>query len=486
MRLLLLLATVLFLSGVLCAQPELDPQFVIPGQQLHDDLAQLRDHVLRINPDPFIYTSPERFETAFERALVRTAEGMPLMAFAAETARFLFEIGDSHTLLQYYPTLEPFRQLGHGSMKLDLVYTDSVFVVKNDRQELLSPLTQIRQFNQLTAENLRSQVSAFSIREGESPDATERVTDVLISAFAAPLLLASDSVALRVLRPDGVDTTVYYPLTDAGLKLRRKKNESGERPYMLQLNREDDTAVLQIKTFDYRSHRHYRRYLRKAFKRIKQSGASNLVLDVRDNTGGHSNRVSELLSYVYNGSELRIPANLVVKQSDESKARFAKRMNGWNAFWLRLMTRQGDDYRHYLTMANLEIGQTDTFYFRSAVVPKKRHFFTGSLGLFMNGLTGSGGANLAAVFKTRQMGVIYGESCLGPLHGTWGNPVSVKLNHTGLQYYVASIRFNLSDAFDYPPQAVQPDVFVNERASGSSLDRDLWLDAFKRHQSHGR
>jgi hypothetical protein len=97
----------------------------------------------------------------------------------------------------------------------------------------------------------------------------------------------------------------------------------------------------------------------------------------------------------------------------------------------------------------MAVGEMDTVYFSQARAASRRNFFSGNVALFTNGLSGSASANFTATYRKFNLGPIYGEPCLGPINGTWGNPVPVRLKNSQLPLLISSLRFNLDDRFDY-------------------------------------
>ncbi|MFT4779601.1 MAG: C-terminal processing protease CtpA/Prc [Flavobacteriales bacterium] len=104
-----------------------------------------------------------------------------------------------------------------------------------------------------------------------------------------------------------------------------------------------------------------------------------------------------------------------------------------------------------------------------------RTVFQGKLFLFTNGLSGSASANSSAIFRQLDLGLIIGEPCLGPLSGTWGNPLPIELNQTKLPVLISSIRFNTNNSFEYRPQSVLPDIQVDwkQQEYFDGVDADL-------------
>lgn len=210
-------------------------------------------------------------------------------------------------------------------------------------------------------------------------------------------------------------------------------------------------------------------------------GSSHVAIDLRYNTGGRSNRVEELFTYLHGSDSLIVPKNLVAKQSKASFQRFESDFKQWQRKLFRLLTSKSSENRYYLNIAEMPIGDVDTVYFTQPRAPQKKNRFTGQTALFTNGLSGSASANFAASYRKLNLGPIYGEPCLGPISGTWGNPVPVRLSNSRLPLLIASLRFNLDDRFDYrSTEAIPVNHEVAITGEDFANDRDPVIEAWLR------
>jgi C-terminal processing protease CtpA/Prc len=100
----------------------------------------------------------------------------------------------------------------------------------------------------------------------------------------------------------------------------------------------------------------------------------------------------------------------------------------------------------------------------------------------MNGLSGSGSVVFSGIFAKKQWGEILGEPCLGPVTGTWGNPVPVQLENTGVAVFIASMRFNVDNTFTVDPKPVKPTVFIYETPLDLYEERDASIEYIKKRK----
>lgn len=276
-----------------------------------------------------------------------------------------------------------------------------------------------------------------------------------------------------------VETVSYPTRSSSDLRKERRKAVKKDPVYDFEIFDGGRFAILKIGSFDHKSFRRYSRFLKRSFKALKKKDVEHLAIDLQDNTGGRANRVEELFTYLIDAAPIVIPTNIVAKQSEASAARFKREFNGWSRFWLRLLTSPESEVRKYAAIADLPVGSIDTVYFEQGRDAKRKFFFDGNTSLMINGLSGSASSNFAAMFRTYQLGTVIGEPCLGPLSGTWGNPVPVRLKNTKLPLYIASIRFNLSNSFVHDPAPVQPDIPVVESVQSIADGRDRYMEVLR-------
>ncbi|MGB0425111.1 MAG: hypothetical protein ACPGED_12340, partial [Flavobacteriales bacterium] len=102
--------------------------------------------------------------------------------------------------------------------------------------------------------------------------------------------------------------------------------------------------------------------------------------------------------------------------------------------------------------------------------------YEGQCILLIDGLSGSASVNLAAGFRMSEIGPIYGQPCLGPMTGTWGNPAPESLNNSGINIFISTIRFNADRNFNTSAEPIAPDVLIVPEPSLMIENRDAVLE----------
>lgn len=463
--------------GTLSSQSVLDSLYQVTD--LHEDLDQLKKKIIDIHPNPYVYCSEVQFNEAFNLSKAAITEPMTYSEFGAIIGRLLRVLHDSHTSVNFGNYVKPYRDNGSYFFDFTVWTVEEKLVVRNSHYSSLPVGAEIIQINGQSVGPIYTRVGAFSVYEGLSITGFNRVNDALFRNMCSTIIDLERKNKVLVHIPGD---TVLHRLTIKGytsdeLKERQKARENNEPPvFDLDIDNDLDLAVIKIGSFAQGSSRKYSKFLKTSFKEIQERGITNVAVDLRDNTGGSSARVEKLFTYISGGKDVMIPANLIAKQSQESARRFEGRFNRFSRNLIRFLAPKNEDIQHFTAIADYEIGHQDTVYFKQPESFPK-YVFQGKMFLLINGLSGSASANSAGLFRAMDLGLIIGEPCLGPINGTWGNPVGITLDNTSIPVVISSIRFNTNNSFLYRPQPVIPDIQVEWTQNHFFNGRDADLEA---------
>ncbi|MFT4879476.1 MAG: hypothetical protein ACJAX8_001455 [Flavobacteriales bacterium] len=473
MRSLLILFCLL--SVQLFGQFNVDSLFQV--SDLHTDLDQLKRKILEIHPNPYVYCSKEEFDEAFAFTKEAIDQPMTYAEFGAVVGRVLRVMHDSHSSINFGKFTSPYKENNARFIDLRIWKTEDKLVIRKSGYPKIPVGSELIQINGVNAAIIHTRLSAFSIYEGLSITGFNRVNDALFSLFS-PAFTDFEKQNKALIHIPGDTVLRLVPMrgfTSEEMGERAKKTPVEDSDvYRLDVYEDEDLAVLKIESFAYKGGGKFDRFLKKSFKELKKKGITNLAIDLRDNGGGSSSRVEELFTYLTDKKDIVIPANIVARQSQESYDRFAASLPPYLRKLVLLFARNDEDIQKYTGLANMEVGMLDTVYFKEPEA-NPRTVFQGKLFLFTNGLSGSASANSSAIFRQLDLGLIIGEPCLGPLSGTWGNPLPIELNQTKLPVLISSIRFNTNNSFEYRPQSVLPDIQVDwkQQEYFDGVDADL-------------
>ena len=179
------------------------------------------------------------------------------------------------------------------------------------------------------------------------------------------------------------------------MKNIKRMPKTNQNYYALDINQRKKTAILKIKSFGDLDG--FCVFADSAFSKIKENETKNLVIDIRDNSGGRSVVVDSLMNYLtdktysqYRKIEIRISPELKEHYED----RYPDRLDWINSYSI-------DD----LVIPELNLQKTQ----------KKETRFNGNLFLLINDATFSAAATFAGIFKELNLGTIIGEETGGTI-----------------------------------------------------------------------
>lgn len=448
------------------AQNSIPSDSLLNGKKLIEDLDTLRQAILDTHVSPFTYCTEVAFEQAFDEAKASVGEGMLYYDFLALVGKTLQVLRDSHTSL-YYPALAQVHKENEGLfVNMQLFSTDGKAIyVKEDRAGLLPPGAQLLRVNGKKIDSLYQRNADFSLYEGDSDNSFNAFNDALFPPMMGVWTELRRENDFEYLLPNSTDTLrLPYPgKTYQEWREFNKKRKLKKEPYHFEIRQENNTAIMHISSFSHPKSKKYYRFLKKSFRQIRNENIDHLVLDLRGNTGGKSNRMETLMRYLSDDS-LRIPNNIIAKSSSISEKMHAKTFKGLNKFFLTHFNKKNEEIQNWLKIVTLEKGQTDTVHYRDYGETIKRTY-RGKCSLLIDGQSASATVNFAAGFRFLQRGVIYGSPCLGPYTGTWGNPAPFQLPNTKIKLTISTIRFNTTPTFDFERNNLTPDVILKPNPS---------------------
>lgn len=444
--------------------------------QMITDLDTLYKVVLQTHQNPFFYCTEAEFERAYKTTRRECQEPMDLMQYTEKVAGFLGTLQDSHTYLQYKSLLVKHTNSSGKYFGFGVKAIGQDLYVSSDAAGLLPLGSKLVSINDTRATVLFNRVNKISVQEGNSLTGRRRISEILFYRFSGILSNIADSNRVEFI-PFGQDSLmeVWYPgrTGKEWNKLIGKPTKSNV--VNITFNDTADFAILRIKSFAAGKDRKYYKALRKSFKELNKKGTKHLAIDLRGNTGGKSERMEELFGYL-SADTICTPTNIIAHQSILSQKRYDDDINGLENWMMRHAPKKSEDLLNYITMMDLKLGESDTVYYTQGERVKSKLVYKYKSYLLMDGASGSASANFAGTYQLSELGEIWGEPCLGPLGGTWGNPAGFILPKTGIGVYISTIRFNNSDEMLRDSNPVRPDHRVEFDPEYINTKRDIVVE----------
>ena len=473
-----------------------------PGALAQADLDSLDSWVRQMHPDPFIRCG----ESTWNEALNATRErwlGTTYLERVLLTNKLLQTLEDSHTAVSAYDWIWDVEH-AFGTLPIRWHIEGGALWTLDSGLSGLPEGVRVLTLNGLQAESVVRAAMDLAPMEGLSTTATSRVGAHNVTPY---VLGITEKDTLTV---TWVDPATALPKSDSWPSLRKKearqawKSISRRQPVVLwtypdgsHLFKRDakrlakspkamasieGATTLHIASFSRGSWRNFERRLSLGFERMREHRGP-LVINLRGNPGGQSYRMELLWNHLSNATT-HLPYALVAKQSA-----FTSRINGRH--YKRLRKRWVDKHletsaeaRYIHTMATMPVGEADTLFF-----PKKHPMarrFKGPVALVIDGESASASVSFAGAFQDQKRGPVLGEACMGPAHGTMGNPYLRRLPHSGIFVSLSTAIYMAKPVEDWDqgtpiqPDILIPDLWRNDAALQQTIDG--WIQSQTQRQ----
>lgn len=203
----------------------------------------------------------------------------------------------------------------------------------------------------------------------------------------------------------------------------------------------------------------FRKFLKKTFEKIHREGVSQLIIDIRENSGGDS-RLNDLLLTYITDRPYRQASGRYWKVSEQSKAAYAD-----NPAYVKIF---GKDFMDKYQEA--KVGSVIEQLESELTQPQKsKHFFEGATCFLIGPSTFSSANFLADAVKTYQLSTLIGQPT-GEYTNDFGEQLSFELPHSGAQVFVSST-YDIGAGNDSSSlTAVLPDIHVSGDALKFALE----------------
>jgi C-terminal processing protease CtpA/Prc/predicted small lipoprotein YifL len=205
------------------------------------------------------------------------------------------------------------------------------------------------------------------------------------------------------------------------------------------------TAILSVNTF---SEGHLQGFYKRSFREIRKNGLQNVVIDLRQNSGGSVLLSTKLTQYLVD-KKFRIADTVAANTRSFPYKRYIK---PWIIYWLSMHVtgrRLGDDRIHFRYF--------EKHYFK----PKNKNHFDGQVYIITGGYTFSAATLVTGALKGQQNVTIVGEETGG---GAYGNSAMhlpmVVLPNSGLRITLPLYRIVLNSKLPKNGRGILPDVEV--------------------------
>jgi len=229
----------------------------------------------------------------------------------------------------------------------------------------------------------------------------------------------------------------------------------------LSIDTTNHTAYMRIATF---SSGKLRRFFRKSFKLMAEKKVTNLIIDIRENTGGKINSSILLTKYLIQKPFKMADSAYAINRS----LQFSKYIPSLYQYWLPmnfLNRKKKDGFFHFV------------YNEKHNYQPKQKHHFNHSIYIVQGGYTFSAASMFAANLLHQQNVTIVGEETGG---GYYGNSAmylpTIILPNSKLRVTLPLYRIVMDVNRPHNGRGIIPDVIVNPSSNAISRGIDIKID----------
>ncbi|BFP40285.1 S41 family peptidase [Flavobacteriaceae bacterium GF1] len=431
------MAFVGFLSLQLNAQS--DPKTVFdqkfPSHMVQEDLKMLKTGLEKIHPGLYRYTAKKTVDSMFTKVQSLSNFPMTYRAFYREICNLVAQIKCQHTIAT--PDSELLGKIMDKGrffpLKIFWEFEPEKAYVTSDFSSMadLSPGTQIVGINGQSMANIYGRLIPYFPSDGEirSNKHSRLQTGMEFQFWYYLLMDSSEYFTVELKGKDGgTFTKIHRAVTQEEWKRNYKKYTSHKNPEIRKYldhygakertKREnpiryeflsDDIALLTVGNF-YAPN--FKAVVYEAFKKIKDKGVGNLIVDVRNNGGGNDDLGRHLLSYLVDRPTAYLDS--LYTNAGIADTTFLFKHTDKNAEWMKAtlpFVEQMEDGR-FATLPTAHQGLL--------LQQPSENRFQGNLYVLMNGRSASTTAEFTSVLHFNKRAIFIGEESGGAYHGGHG------------------------------------------------------------------
>lgn len=415
-------------------------QISFTRQELLDDMDSLYVMIHDVHPDMFAFTSKEVFENELNMAKLLIEDNMTIMDFYIIIAPLIAKLKDGHTSVYY-----PYSFLKDDSkmfpLKLSIRYPCmSAHVINNLSESSNIPEgALIESINGYDMNKLVGMMLSCISGERDSYRVAmmnQRFNE-LIYAVLPDSIFSIEYAFDNQIRNIEFPAMTYSEFAQA-LKIIEEKQKKIE-DYTLSVDLENRIAVIYFNYLNDLSC--FEMFIDSVFTEIKNEGISDLIIDIRNNNGGHSNVGDEFFQYI---------SSLPFEQFGKVQVKFSNRQIAFQE------KHFGIDFSDY------HLGITTVEVDRLKGLRDNNLRFSGNICLLTGPYTFSAASSFAWTFQYFNMGTIIGEET-GGLVVCFGDIIPQLLPNTQMQFGTSYKKFYNYGATDENTHGVIPDYEVSQQ-----------------------
>ena len=401
---------------------------IYSAEVLKSDLKFFLDALREAHPALDRYNSPTAFNAFASELLADLDSPMNEIEFHKIIAKVVAGLNDGHSWTNVSKTTQERYRL----LPLVLKNVHRKLYVTDNFGAIQVPLySQLLEVNGYSVSGLLTHFSHYHSSDGYiSTSAPYEAEGLGFSRLYHLYKEASDTFRLTLVTPTGIEieTTVLAQNALALFKAAKKRLPPAKDQTVLALEKLEEaskSALLTVASFHPPTLRkakvNYQRALRRSFRKLRKDSVENLVIDLRDNGGGHTRYAAKLYSYLTDKPFDWLARVEVVKTDPPSFIEHTsiKRRKFWRSKHFEL-SPEGK----YVLRKNREL---------EPIKPARRNQFAGKVFVLTSGKTFSASALFCSVVKDANRATFIGEETGGAYQEISTAGAKLTLPKTGIE-----------------------------------------------------
>lgn len=414
----------LFILQVFTAYSQDNP---LKKEQIVEDILYLDSMIQAVHPEPFYYISSDAYHSLKDCILTNLEDSLSVEKTFLSLAPLLASLRDGHSmmLLPYYP-LVSYLKAGGKVFPIDIYVKHDQLFARYDchTQRKFDENTEILSINNTPASDILSTIYKLypiEVYENLFYKSIERDFYILLLYIES---LKEENIQMELRQGEKIisyDTRLipYAAYTSY------KKAQNVPTNYLYKLTNNESTAEIRLGSF--MPTPAYYQFIDSVFLDLKNHPIKNMIIDIRENSGGSSAAVDSLVCYLYPDS-FRLYSEAYLKVSDNVKKKY-----------------QSKNESLYSSIKNQKPGEVIPEPI-DYTISKKSDIYTGPLKVLVDEATYSGAASFANLVAQVARGEVSGTT--GGNRTYFGDFLILTLPHTGFTFTLSTKKF-----IEYTPDA---------------------------------
>lgn len=396
-------------------------------------------------------------DSTFISAREKASDSLTYLEFAREIAKIFNAVGCGHSGLGHHSDYYNYRYFNMKFFPLDLyVIGDRYFVKTNHSFDMrVRPYDEILMINGQSpakiSKILRKHMSAdcFSAENGTSM--VQNYFRMAYSNFIGNPNVFNLRIKNHAQQNEyDIDLKAYSLKSIKDSEEKKKNPQENHKTLELAIDETTKTAVYTIQSFRNEviaeGEQDFYAFTDSVFQELNKQNVTNLIIDIRGNTGGWTANGAHLFSYFIENPQPYINQVETKKSDNYSFEPLITSEPGYlDTFQLE---PQENGLQHWINYPSLKID------------PAQKNGFNGNSFILIDDMTRSCSAVFSALMRNHTNAIFIGEETGGCQSRTFGMVMGIRLPYTGLMIYFATAKYVLNVQNKLETKGVVPDYEV--------------------------